>query len=156
MNGLGGQSSAIAQELCKDWVDEAGRTHPGIYDENNPDMQRWVESYPHAVSGCLKLVEPRKYRNAMFEAAKTLVPMGCIKFPPACPKSDIIVLDNGISIKLNKPEQQSLIQMDLMKEEIASMVRCKTVKGFITYQLPVEKRNKMHDDRAYVFMMAAW
>ena len=154
--GMGGQAPAIAQELCKDWEDANGRLHPGIYDENSEDMVRWAEAYPHALSGCLKLVEPRKYRNAMFEAAKTLVPMGYIRFSPATPKGDVLVLEDGTSRKLGRKELSSLIQMDLMKEEIASIVRCKSPKGGITYQLPPEKRNKMHDDRAYVFVMAAW
>ena len=152
--GVGGQAPAIAQELCKDWVDSNGRKHFGIYDEDSPDMVRWAEAYPHAIPGCLHLIEPRKYRNLMFEAAKMLVPLGCVKFSPVCPKFDTLVLDDGTERKLSKNEQNSLIQMDLMKEEIASMVRTKSAgTGNITYQLPPEKKNKMHDDRAYVFVL---
>ena len=159
-NGVGGQSSAIAQRLCQDWTDSYGKIHPGIYDENNTDSVRWSESYPHAVKGCLKIVEPRKYRNALFEAAKLLVPQGAIKFPPNCPKHDILVLDDGKEYKerkLSKAEQASLIQMDLMKEEVVSMVRIKSPgSSNITYQLPPEKRNKMHDDRNYCFVLCCW
>lgn len=92
----------------------------------------------------------------MFESGKALVPMGCIKFSPECPKNDILVLDDGTNRKLAKAEIASLVQMDLMKEEVVAMVRTKTNNGNITFQLPVEKRNKMHDDRAYAFFMAAW
>ena len=155
-NGTGGQAPAIAQELCKDWTDRSGRRHPGLYDEESEDMKRWKESFPHAVGGSLHLIEPRKYRNELFEATKTLVPMGVIKFPPVCPKHGIIVLDDGTEKKLNKNEEQSLIQMDLMKEEILAMVRSKNPNGNITYQLPPEKRGKMHDDRSYTLVLACW
>ena len=157
-NGIGGQSSAICQELAKPWVDEYGKTHPGVYDEENEYSVLWMEPYRKScVPGCLKLVEPSKFRNAMFEAAKLLVPQGAIKFTPKCPKYDTLVLDDGTEKKLNKSELNALIQMDLMKEEVISMVRTKTpTSGRITYQLPPEKRNKMHDDRNYVFVMCCW
>lgn len=155
-SGSGGQAPSICQELCKDWVDNNGHKHPGLYDENNEHMKRWAEAFPHAVSGSLFIVEPRKYRNALFEAGKALVPLGVVKFAPSCPKNDILVLDDGTNYKLEKKKLNSLIQMDLMKEEVASMVRIKSPNGGVTYQLPVEKRNKMHDDRAYVFYLAVW
>lgn len=154
--GAGGQASAIAQELAKDWEDETGKKHPGVYDEENEFSVLWAEGYPKCVKGCLKLIEPRKYRNALFEAAKVLVPQGIIKFPPPCPKYDTLVLEDGTEKKLSKPEMASLIQMDLMKEEIVAMVRVKTSVGNVTYQLPPEKRGKMHDDRNYVFVLACW
>ena len=47
--------------------------------------------------------------------------------------------------------------MDLMKEEIISIVKIKNpTTNRITYQLPTEKKNKMHDDRNYVFVMCCW
>lgn len=158
MNGIGGQSSSICQELAKPWTDENGKTHPGIYDEDNEYSVLWSEPYrKECVSGCLKMVEPSKFRNAMFEAAKLLVPQGGIKFSPMCPKYDTLVLDDGTEKKLTKEELNALIQMDLMKEEVISMVRIKNpASGRITYQLPPEKRNKMHDDRNYVFVMCCW
>lgn len=152
--GVGGQASSICQELCKDWTDSKGKVHPGIYDEENEFSRLWAEKFPHAVPGCLKMVEPRKFRNDLFTSAKTLVPMGAIKFSPKCPKYDILVLDDGTERKLGKSELNSLIQMDLMKEEIASIVRIKNPTGNITFQLPPEKRGKMHDDRCYVFVLA--
>ena len=156
-NGVGGQSSAIAQELAKDWVDKNGHLHPGIYDEENEYSVRWAEPYKRCIKGSLKMVEPRKYRNLLFEAAKVLVPQGAIKFAPPCPRHDVLVLDDGTERKLSKAEQASLIQMDLMREEITAMVRVKSpTSANVTYQLPPEKRNIMHDDRAYVFVLCCW
>ena len=144
------------QELAKDWVDAQGHTHHGIYDEENGFSVRWAEPFQACVAGCLKVVEPKKYRNLMFESAKLLVPMGGVKFPPVCPKYDTLVLDDGTERKLSKAEVASLIQMDRMKEEMVSMVRIKTTAGNITYQLPPEKRGRMPDDRNYVAVMACW
>ena len=154
MGGSGGQAPGILQQLAKDWIDAQGHVHHGIYDEENGFSVRWAEPFPACITGCLKVVEPKKYRNAMFESAKLLIPMGGIKFPPACPKYDTLVLDDGTERKLGKAEVASLIQMDRMKEEMVSMVRIKTTAGNITYQLPPEKRGKMPDDRNYVAVMA--
>lgn len=156
LGGSGGQAPAIVQSLAKDWTDAQGHVHHGIYDEENEFSVRWAEPFPACVAGCLKVVEPKKYRNSMFESAKLLVPMGGVKFPPACPKYDTLVLDDGTERKLSKAEIASLIQMDRMKEEMVSMVRIKTTAGNITYQLPPEKRGRMPDDRNYVAVMACW
>ena len=158
MGGIGGQSSSIIQSLAKPWTDENGKKHPGVYDEDNEYSVLWAEPYRKScISGCLKVVEPAKYRNAMFEAAKLLVPQGSIKFSPKCPKFDTLVFEDGTEKKLSKAEINSLIQMDLMKEEIISIVKIKTpATGRITYKLPPEKQNKMHDDRNYVFVMCCW
>ena len=155
--GVGGQASAIAQELCKDWKDDRGFTHHGVYDENHEFSTRWAEGYKDCVPGTLKLVEPRKFRNDLFAAAKVLVPQGIIKFPVNCPKYDILVLDDGTERKLSKSEMASLIEMDLMKEEVVAMTGVKSATtGIVSYQLPAEKRNVMHDDRAYVFVLCCW
>ena len=156
--GAGGQAPAIVQDLAKPWVDSRGVKHPGVYDENNEYSVLWMEPYrKNCVSGCLKILEPSKYRNDMFEAAHKLVPLGAIKFAPKCPKYDTLVLDDGTEKKFHKTELNALIQMDLMKEEVISMVKIKTPGSHrITYQLPPEKRNKMHDDRNYCFVMCCW
>jgi len=117
-------------------------------------MKRWKESYPDAIGGSLHLIEPNKYRNAMFEATRILVPGGFIKFPPACPKAGVLVLEDGTERKLSKAEEASLNQMDLMKEEMVAIVRSRTPKGGVTYGLPPEKKRKMNDDRNYVAVMA--
>lgn len=153
--GTGGQAPAIAQELCKTWEDSNGHKHPGVYDEESPDMVRWVETLGKgAVPGVLHLLEPSKYRTAMFEATRILVPAGHIKFPPTCPKNGTLVLEDGVERKLSKAEQASLNQMDLMKEEMVSMVRRRTDKGTVSYGLPPEKKKKMNDDRNYVAIMS--
>ena len=161
-NGLGGQASAIAQELCKDWTDSSGIQHPGLVDEEFPDMVRWAEKYPNAVTGVLKMLEPNKYRNQMFDAVRVLAPMGDLIFPAEDPKDDYLLIPNeetGLddSRKLSRKEKESLIQMRLMVEEMCLIVRFKNKQtGKISYGLPPEWARKVHDDRAYVMAMASW
>ena len=163
-NGTGGNAASIAQELVKDWVDEKGGTHPGIIDESNDDMVRWGEKFPHAIKEHCRLLEPRVYKNQFFEAMKEEVTTGHIKFPPETPKNDVLVYETedekGRVIrqerKLSKEEMSALIQIDLTKEEAVSIVRSKTAQGNVTYGLPPEKKNRMHDDRAYVMAMFCW
>ena len=159
--GLGGQSSAVAQELCKDWVDENGVTHPGLYDDEFPDMVRWAEKYPNAIPGVLKMLEPNKYRSAMFDAVRVLAPMGDLIFAAEDPKDDYLLIPNEEGIdeprKLSRAEKESLMQLRLMVEEMCLIIRSKNKQtGKISYGLPPEWARKVHDDRAYAMAMAAW
>lgn len=119
-------------------------------------MIRWVETFPHAIPGHMKLLEPTKYRNLFFESAKKLIPLGDIKFSPRAPKGDILVLEDGTERKLSRAELASLLQMDMMKDEMCAMMRFKNQQGRITYGLPVALMKKMHDDRNYVAIMCCW
>ena len=160
--GSGGQAPAIVQELCKDWIDENGKKHPGIFDEDVPDMVRWAEKYPNAKSGVLKLLEPNKYRSAMFDAVRVLTPNGDLIFAAEDPKDDYLLIPNEQTgqdepRKLSRAEKESLIQMRLMVEEMCLIVRSKNKQsGKISYGLPPEWARKVHDDRAYALAMAAW
>ena len=162
--GSGGQAPSIVQELVKDWTDELGAIHPGIIDENSPDMVRWGETFPHAVKEHMRLLEPRAYRNGFFEAMKEEIPAGHIRMTCETPRFDILVMneedEKGNLVrreqKLGRHELDAMIQIDLMKEEAVSIVRSKTPSGNVTYGLPPEKKNKMHDDRVYVLAMFCW
>jgi len=163
-NGSGGQPYAISQDLVKDWTDERGVVHPGIIDENDEFMMRWGEAYPHAIKEHCRLLEPRAIRNKAFEAMKEEIPAGHIRMTVETPKFDILVIEGEDEKgkptreerKLGKDEIAAMVQIDLMKEEAVSIVRSKTPAGNITYGLPPEKKNKMHDDRVYVLAMFCW
>ena len=135
-----------------------------MIDENSPDMVRWGEAFPHAIKERMKLLEPRMYRNKFFEAMKEEIPAGHIRMTCETPRFDILVMneedEKGNLIrkeqKLSKRDLEAMIQIDLMKEEAISVVRSKTPSGNITYGLPPEKKNKMHDDRVYVLAMFCW
>lgn len=162
--GTGGQAPSLVQELAKDWSDDFGVMHPGLIDENSSDMVRWGEAFPHAVKEHMRLLEPRMYRNSFFEAMKEEIPAGHIRMTCETPRFDILVMteedEKGNLVrkerKLSKKDLDAMIQIDLMKEEAVAVVRSKTPAGNITYGLPPEKKNKMHDDRVYVLAMFCW
>ena len=158
--GVGGQAPAIAQELCKEWVDSHGIKRPGLIDETSADMKRWAEAYPSAIEGHMRLIEPTKYRTEMFEAARKLIQMGDLTFPIKTPKSDTFLekVSGGKEelVTIPRASRAAMLQFDLMKDELVAMVRTKTPSGKVTYGLAPAFANKMHDDRAYVAIMACW
>lgn len=56
--------------------------------------------------------------------------------------------------KLNWQEQIALASIDALKEELVNMIRIKRESGKDSFEICPEKRNKLHDDRAYVMCMA--
>lgn len=58
--------------------------------------------------------------------------------------------------KLSPDEALGLVQIDALKEELVNMVRKKRESGKDGFDLSSEKANKLHDDRAYTFAMAAY
>ena len=58
--------------------------------------------------------------------------------------------------KLAPEEEIALTQIDLMKEEVVNMVRKKRESGKDSFELVEDKKNKMHDDKAYTMAMAAY
>ena len=58
--------------------------------------------------------------------------------------------------KLNWQEERALASIDALKEELVNMVRIKRDSGKDSFELCAEKRNKLHDDRAYTACMASY
>ena len=58
--------------------------------------------------------------------------------------------------RLSNEEILSLTQCSLAKKELLYMCRSVTSNGNITYELARDKRNTMHDDRAYVCALGAY
>lgn len=58
--------------------------------------------------------------------------------------------------KLNWQEQKALASIDALKEELVNMVRIKRESGKDSFELCPEKRNKLHDDRAYTCCMVSY
>lgn len=57
--------------------------------------------------------------------------------------------------KLNWQEEVALVSIDALKEELVNMIRIKNSRGD-AFELTPEKRNTMHDDRAYVYAMCCY
>ncbi|WP_270425507.1 hypothetical protein [Blautia intestinalis] len=58
--------------------------------------------------------------------------------------------------KLNWQEQKALASIDALKEELVNMIRIKRESGKDSFELCPEKRNKLHDDRAYTCCMVSY
>ena len=55
--------------------------------------------------------------------------------------------------KLSWDEEKALINIDCLKEELVNITRIKRQTGNDSFELVPEKRNKLHDDRAYVYAL---
>ena len=58
--------------------------------------------------------------------------------------------------KLNWQEEIALVGIDALKEELVNMVRIPRQSGKDSFELCPEKRNRLHDDRAYVTCMCSY
>lgn len=153
-SGAGGQMvGGIADYLLADWYDEAGNKHKGIIDSNHKANETARMDFPDAAD-IMRLVDPRKYRNDLFDAAEKITKLGVVHFPEEYEGHDFITTigDDGSenTIQLSLEEQISLAQISLMKDEIVLMCKYQS-NGNVTYNYPPDKRNKVHDDRAFVY-----
>lgn len=57
---------------------------------------------------------------------------------------------------LTNQEAAALISIDALKEELVNIVRIKRESGSDSFELSPEKKNKLHDDRAYTMAMFAY
>lgn len=58
--------------------------------------------------------------------------------------------------KLDWKEELALINIDSLKEELVNIVRKKRDTGNDSFDLTPEKANKIHDDKAYTYVMCAY
>lgn len=158
--GAGGAGmSAWADGLLEDWKDEKGIKHKGLIDKKHPEYQTYINKYPNAVDK-LRLMSPQKYKREMFEALIDMMKLDLISFTESYDHKGELMFndDNGNTnkYKLTEDEIASLINMDVMKEELVSIYAFKSTNGNIRYDLPPDKQNKIGDDRAYTVAMLAW
>lgn len=158
--GAGGAGmSAWADGLLEDWVDSKGIVHRGLIDKDHDEYSNYISKYPNAVDK-LKLLSPQKYKREMFEALMEMIELNLITFPEAYDyKRELnIPLENGEVMKYNLTDDEimSLVNIDLAKEELVNIYAFKSTNGNVRYDLPPDKVNKMHDDRAYTIAMLAW
>lgn len=157
--GSGGQIiGGVSDYMLADWMGKDGNIHKGLIDRVHKANETASKDFPDAVD-IMKLVDPRAHRNEIFEAAERMVKLGIVSFPADFDSKDEIVkiLDNGDEehYPLSQEEKNSLTQIELLKTEIITM--CKYTNGSsVTYNFPPDKRNTMHDDRAFMFGLLCW
>ena len=158
-SGAGGQMiGGVSDYMLDNWVGKDGKVHKGIIDKNHKANETSAKRFKDAID-IMKLVDPKAHRNEIFDAAEKMTKLGVVTFPADSDGKDYILSidDEGNENKydLNIEEKEALTQIDLMKTEIITM--CKyTSGGNIRYDFPPEKRNTMHDDRAFVYGLLCW
>ena len=76
--GAGGQMiGGISDHLLEDWVGKDGKIHKGIIDRDHKANESAVRQYSDAAD-IMKLVEPRRYRNEVFDAAEQMTKLGVV------------------------------------------------------------------------------
>jgi len=172
--GSGGGGALISDYFMEDWKDEQGIQHRGLIDKEV--CAEHVNQYPNAVDK-LKLISPKKYRTEMYDDFIELLNLGLIEFTDTYDMKGYLNLSQegkeieeideetnekkkvkSIDYKkynLSWDEELALKQIDIAKEELIATRRLGDNTNY-KYDLSPDKKNKMHDDRAYTMVMLAW
>lgn len=145
----GGGGRAMSENLWADFDD----THPGVIDLTDENSAAQREKYPKA-KDVIRLMEARKYRQKMFEAASDLVREGYIIFPMETPRTSKITIDD-VEKTVGEDDLKTFLQFDLLKEEMKAFIKELTPAGNMNYKIPAGTHVK-HDDRVYAFILAAY
>lgn len=158
----GGGVDAYGDNLLLDWTDKKGNPHRGMIDNNYEIYDGYKYKFPNAVD-LLGFLPPKKLRTKMVEEFLELLKLDLIKFPKEYSGANIVNIQtvdkntDEIIIKqktLTLEEHLSLINIDILKTECTSIHKIQNAEGTnISYALPKEKENKMHDDRFYTMIM---
>jgi len=172
-SGAGGGGHIIADDFMEEWVDSKGVMHKGIIDI--VESSDYVNRFPNAINK-LKLMNPKKYKNEMFDALVEMLGLDLITFTEEYDLKGYLSLFEDSEVeyedeknnkvkevqtkqkihKLSFDEELALKNIDLAKEEIVNIYRFDGTNGGYRYALSPDKENKMHDDRAYCVAMLAW
>lgn len=155
----GGGVSAVADQLMDDWTDKQGVKHRGIIDPEHKQYETARKKYTGAMP-IVHLLEPRAYRNIMFDALGKMTKLNLMKFTDYDGR-DTLTIEGKDGTFYDEPlsfqEKLALIQNNLLKNEVSYMCRYDTPNGGVTYDFAREKRSpNNHDDRCYTAAMAAF
>lgn len=156
----GGALGGIADNLANNWTDSQGHIHRGVIDPVHKQYETYRMKYRNA-DKILHLLEPTAYKRVIYDALEKMSAMNYIKYTNYDGKEFIMVPDpqkNGEFKKytLSTEERMALVNIELLKTETSYMCRYETPNGNVQYELAREKKNTMHDDRAYTNAMAAY
>ena len=152
-NKLGGFD--IAAFLLNEWVDREGKRHLGLIDEEDPYMKLRMDDYPANINK-LQLFNFKRDKVQAYERTQAAINQGLVMFPKSLNVRNEMEIeetqaDGTITLRYEKvsfDEMNSLVQIDLAKEEIVAMQKQKRPNGTIVFELsPDAKQKNMHDDR---------
>lgn len=154
----GGGISAIADQLMEDWVDSSGQKHRGIIDPEHKQYETARKKYTNAMP-IVHLIDPQGYKKVIYDALAKMTRLDLISFTSYGNKDYILIEKADGELEqytLSQDERLALLNIELTKTEISYMCRYDTPNGGVSYELSKDKRNKMHDDRAYVAALGAY
>lgn len=146
----------IAQFLLNEWKGKDGRIHLGFIDENDPYMKLRMDDYPANIAK-LQMFNFKKDKVQAYERAQMAINQGLVQFPNSLNVRNELEIeetsaDGTVHIRYEKvtfEEMNSLIQIDLAKEELVAMQKTKRPNGSLVFELsPDAKSRNFHDDRA--------
>ncbi len=155
----GGGVNAWADNLLEDWKSKDGRMHRGLIDKSNEEYKIHASKYPNAVDK-LTLISPHKYKAELFTALIEMIDLNLISFTENYDGKGFLSIQQPDGefkqYKLSDEEALSLSNIDIAKEELVNIYEFKSTNSNVRYDLSPDKKNKMHDDRAYTIAMLAW
>ena len=156
--GAGGQAMSMFDQLMDDWFDDKGVKHRGIIDPVHKQYETARKKYPLAMP-IVHMIDPQSYKKIIYSAVQEMCMLNLIKFTDYDGKDQLSFIGKNGEIEtheLNKEEKLALVNIELAKTELSYMCRYDTPNGGVQYELEREKRNKMHDDRAYTMALGAY
>lgn len=156
--GAGGQALSVCDQLLDDWEDDKGIKHRGIIDPVHKQYETARKKYPLAMP-IVHLIDPQGYKKIIYTALQEMCMLNLIKFTEYDGKDELSFINADGEIEtheLNKDEKLALTNIELAKNELSYMCRYETPNGGVQFELEREKRNKMHDDRAYTMALGGY
>lgn len=156
--GAGG--TAYTDLLFEDWIDKKTKVpHRGMIDPEY--SEEYVKKYPNAAP-ILKVLEPSKIKVPAFLALIDMIEQGLITFTADYDYHGFLtMIDNHGAdtqekmYKLTLEEEESLKQIDALKEELTHMYRYKSSNAKDRFDLAPGCENLLGDDRVYTLSLLA-
>lgn len=156
----GGGVSAVADQLMADWKDRFGNIHRGLIDPDHKQYETARLKYRNA-DKVIHLINPQSHKKIIYDALEKMSNSDLIKYTEYDGKEFIMIPDpenkgEFIQYMLTNEEMLALTNIELLKTETSYMCRFDNPNGTVQYELAREKRNTMHDDKAYTNATAAY
>jgi len=154
----GGGVSAVADQLMNDWVDAIGQKHRGIIDPVHSAYETARRKYTNAMP-IVTLINPGSYKKIIFDSLEKMTKLNLINFTEYDNTEYLLIKNANGKLEeyyLSFEERMALTYINLTKNELVYMCRYETPNGNVQYELAKDKKNTMHDDKAYVTAMAAY
>jgi len=153
----GGGISAVADQLMDEWSDNLGQKHRGVIDSEHKQYETARKKYTNAMP-IIHLIDPQGYKKVIYDALGKMMNLNLIEFTSYDNKDYLSVENQGKfdTFNLNDDEKMALLQIELMKNEASYMCRYDNPNGGVQYELAKDKKNTMHDDRAYTLALGAY